>query len=143
MNFYKVGFCFCFMGRIFTGCIYDSFDDMFRVSVMSRHTLDCGRVDDPRITSRSYDLWLPELGPPGEIIVPYLRGEIGWDEYAVLYNEFLGLRSVAGFVEGLAGEAVKRDTILLCKERKGEDCHRNVLAEGCRVYEDGLEVVLL
>lgn len=131
------------MARIFTGCIYDPHDNKFRISVMSRHKLDCGVIDDPKITLDSYDEWMPELGPPGKIIVPYLNGKTGWGEYEVKYNEFLKRDGVVGVVRELARRATEEDIVLLCKERKGENCHRNVLARDCKIYQPSLEIVRL
>ena len=130
------------MVRIFTGCIYDFYNNKTRISVMSRHTLNDGVVNDPNITLESYDEWISEIGPPGEIIVPYVKGEIGWDEYKMGYIKFLR-RNTVDIVENLARRSIEEKIILLCKEKKGENCHRNLLAEECKIYQPSLEIIHL
>ena len=97
---------------------------------MSRHTLDDGKTADARIVPGvSFDLHNPELAAPGRLVGDYVRGKIGWEEYAARYVEFLRSADRRDCVVALARACSARTHTLLCVEESAEFCHRRLLAE--------------
>lgn len=47
--------------------------DWYRISVMSRHTLNDWKTPDERITKECYDEWMPFLAPSGFLVWAYYR----------------------------------------------------------------------
>lgn len=129
---------------LFTKSVYDarSRDDGFRVCVMSRLTEDDGVTPVPLLCAgKSFDAWLPILGPPGRLVGAWYRGEISWGEFERQYQEYVLQENVVPLVKLIAEQARERDISLLCVEPLGEHCHRLTLAECCRGYVPKLEVV--
>jgi len=112
---------------LYTGCIYlpRSKTHGIRASVMSRHTLDDGITQDPRIID--YDEHLVELAPPPKLVGDYYRRGLPWESYEMEYRSFLGKREAMLYL--LAERAHEYDITLLCKEETPEFCHRRILAE--------------
>jgi len=110
----------------------DQENDGLRISVMSRHTLDDGKIKDTRITSSSFDRWFAKLAPPPALVGAYLQGQVTWKEYEAEYKSYLRInKDVSLQVEGLARMTLSRDVTLLCAEETAEHCHRRLLAEEC------------
>jgi len=60
---------------IYTKCILlpSSPDDGWRISVMSRHTLNDGITPDPRIQVYGFNEWLLKVAPPSVLIGDYYK----------------------------------------------------------------------
>ncbi len=116
-------------------------EDGIRISVMSRHTLQDGKTPDKRIVpGKNYDIWVKELGPPGELVGSLYSEKIDWEEYSLKYLGYLGRKDVSGWVEALATDSLVKDITILCIEPSADKCHRRLLAEECQRYEPSLEV---
>ena len=101
---------------------YRKFKGMFRVSI-SRTA-----------PNNSYDLQLTKLAPTAELLQKYKSNTITNDEYTSVYhNQLLRLENdgyIAKFVKALSIlQELKGDVVLLCYEKKGDFCHRHLLAE--------------
>ncbi|MFA4955136.1 MAG: DUF488 domain-containing protein [Patescibacteria group bacterium] len=125
---------------LLTKCIYlsKSAEDGLRVSIMSRHTLANGTTPDLQITSSSYDMHWPELGPPTRLIGKYLRHEIDWPGFEEVFVQFLRT-GAAPHLDRLIHLALTQNVTLLCREKSGVDmidgklaCHRRLVAEECK-----------
>ncbi len=127
---------------LYTKSIFDekSFTDGTRISVMSRHTLQDGVTPDPRITDESYQLWMPKLAPPAELVGGYYKRGLPWADFGSMYLAHLQQRDIAGIVADLAKNSVSENMTLLCVEPRGENCHRLILAEACRAYIPDLRI---
>ncbi len=126
-----------------TKCILHHKEDKdgIRVSVMSRHTLSDGMTPDPRITRKSFDLWLQELAPSPTLIGDYYKRGLPWEEFEQRYKALLSESMKTIAVRALAEHAMIRDITLLCIEDTPEQCHRRLLAEQCKIYEPKLNVI--
>ncbi len=127
---------------LYTKCIFHDAknEDGWRISVMSRHTLNDGKTPDERITQKKYHLWMPELAP--ENVGKYKRREISFNEFKERYVEHLRTPKISKIVRDLAAMAMENDVTILCSEDLMIDpkCHRIFLAKECQRYQKGLKV---
>ncbi len=117
---------------LFTKCIIKEVEprDGYRISVMSRHTLDDGKTPDLRI--KSWDVHYPLLGPSPRLIGEYKRGCMSWAKFARRYRLEIRDSFKLPNVLLLARFAFDNDVTILCIEETAEYCHRRLLAEECR-----------
>jgi uncharacterized protein YeaO (DUF488 family) len=129
-----------------TKCIFDevSKEDGWRISVMSRNTLNDGKTPDTRIVPNvTYNERRIELAPPGIIVGAWHRSQKtkeDWDKFTREYLNHLSQPAPANSLRQLAEMALRRDVTILCVELRGENCHRLILAQKCRDLEPELEV---
>ena len=95
---------------------------MFRVSISRTAPIN------------SYDLQLIKLAPSAELLQKYKGNSITNEEYTSVYhNQLLKLENngyIAKFVKALSTlQELHGDVVLLCYEKKGDFCHRHLLAE--------------
>tara|TARA_Y100000310_G_scaffold314237_1_gene363412 strand:+ start:2129 stop:2524 length:396 start_codon:yes stop_codon:yes gene_type:complete len=123
-----------------TKCILESKEesDGLRISVMSRHTLEDGVTPDLRITSSSYDLRMPSLAPPSQLLRDYYKWGLSWDKFEKKYLEYVNKPWIVNEIKKLASRSLNNDITLLCIEESSEYCHRRLLAEECKKYESSL-----
>ena len=114
--------------------------DGYRISVMSRHTLDDGITPHPNITDSSYDVWFKILAPPDKLIGDYYKRGLPWEQFEQRYLEYLQESKVRIEVENLAQLSIDSVVTILCIEDTPEHCHRRLLAEECKKYRPGLKV---
>ena len=130
-----------------TKCIFEpvSGDDGIRVSVMSRHKMNDGRTNDPRIVPIvSYNIHWQELAPlPDLVRRHYSKGadRIDWKGFAEEYRSYLRQPEQSDSLRSLAELAMRTDVTIMCVEPKGQDCHRLILAEMCRERFPALEIM--
>lgn len=126
-----------------TACIYDQTPKELgeRISVMRRHTEDDGKTPDPLIVKgKSFQRWVPELGAPGWLVAWWYNGNeqqganklARWKIFESDYRNYLRRNDIKGKVEDLAQEALRRDIVILCKEKLPKFCHRSILADVIR-----------
>ena len=101
---------------------YRKFKGMFRVSISRTAPIN------------SYDLQLIKLAPTAELLQKYKSNSITNEEYTSVYhNQLLKLENngyIAKFVKALSTlQELYGDVVLLCYEKKGDFCHRHLLAE--------------
>lgn len=127
-----------------TKCILYPYEvsDGIRVSVMSRHTLNDGITPHPKIDSSSYNVWIPDLGPPARLIGDYYKRGLPWEQFEERYLDYIRNSGVEDFIKNLARRSLHSDITLLCIEPTPEKCHRRLLAEECRLYVPELELKL-
>ena len=116
--------------------------DGYRISVMSRHTLNDGVTPDLRITRDSYDLHLSSLVPPLRLLGDYYKRGLPWVEFERRYFNYLQLPSVWEQVLELAVESMINVFTLLCIEETSEYCHRRLLAEECKRLRPEIELYI-
>jgi uncharacterized protein YeaO (DUF488 family) len=114
--------------------------DGFRISVMSRHTLNDGVTPDERIQPTCFDLHLSELGPSPGLIGRYVRQEIDWPSFAYYYCVEIQEPRKRRLVQFLAHAASHELITILCIEETAKKCHRRLLAEECQRWVHHLEV---
>ena len=119
-----------------------SIEDGYRISIMSRHTLNDGITPDPLITSENYDLWMKELAPPDTVIGAYYKRGLSWKEFEVQYLSFLQQKEVQKLVQKLIQLVKSQDITLLCVEDTPEYCHRRLLAEEIQRLEPDLQIII-
>lgn len=127
---------------LYTKCILlpSSPDDGWRISVMSRHTLNDGITPDPRIQVYGFNEWLLRVAPPDILIGDYYKRGLSWEDFESRYLEHIRQPHVCKLVRGLAHGALVSDITLLCIEDTAEHCHRRLLAEECQKYEPLLKI---
>lgn len=98
---------------------YRKFKGMFRVSI-SRTA-----------PSNSYDLQLTKLAPTAELLQNYKSNFITNEEYTSVYNNQLLRLENDGYIAKVVKDlsTLQEDVVLLCYEKKGDFCHRHLLAE--------------
>ena len=101
---------------------YRKFKGMFRVSISRTAPIN------------SYDLQLTKLAPTADLLQKYKRNSITNEEYTSVYhNQLLKLENdgyITKFVKALSTlQELQGDVVLLCYEKKGDFCHRHLLAE--------------
>ena len=98
---------------------YRKFKGMFRVSI-SRTA-----------PSNSYDLQLTKLAPTAELLQDYKSNFITNEEYTSVYNNQLLRLENDGYIAKVVKDlsTLQEDVVLLCYEKKGDFCHRHLLAE--------------
>ncbi len=119
---------------LFTKCILDekTSQDGFRISVMSRHTLNDGLTPDSRINNQDYDFHLKFLSPSSKLLGAYYKRGLTWNEFENLYFKQTEGMAKSFLIRILAKLALKFDITLMCIEKEPDKCHRRLLAEKCR-----------
>jgi uncharacterized protein YeaO (DUF488 family) len=116
--------------------------DGYRISIMSRHTLNDGITPDHLITNKTFNIWMKDLAPPDLLIGDYYKRGLPWEEFEKRYLEFLHSNERKEKILELI-EMAKRQTItLLCAEDTPEHCHRRLVAEECHKLNPKLAVVI-
>lgn len=114
--------------------------DGTRISVMSRHTLNDGVTPDQRISSESYDLWMPSLAPPTKLLGDYYRRGLSWSEFEKEYLQYIRQPNNQKEIQELAKKSLTSTITLLCIEDFPKQCHRRILAEECKNYQPNLSL---
>ncbi len=127
---------------LFTRCILSRPDlsDGFRISVMSRHTLNDGITQDIRIRPDNYRLHLPMLAPSPKLIGDYYKRGMHWDDFHRRYLDEISQAPKFGWALWLSTRALVGDVTVLCIEESASFCHRRLLAEFCLALEPGLHI---
>ena len=103
--------------------------DGLRISVMSRHTLDDGVTNDPRILPSMYSLHFTSLSPPPQLIGSYLKRGLSWEDYERRYLDHLKSPNAVSDISRIIHFLNNRlNVTLLCIEETPEHCHRRLLA---------------
>ncbi|MGA2967958.1 MAG: DUF488 family protein [Candidatus Levyibacteriota bacterium] len=83
-----------------------------------------------------FDVWVPNLAPPAKLLKAYHDKEISWEKFEKRFAREV-LESKKEHVEILAELTKKHDVTILCWEKKGENCHRLLIAEKIKqLYPD-------
>jgi uncharacterized protein YeaO (DUF488 family) len=125
-----------------TKCILSKkeISDGFRISVMSKHTLNDGITPDVRIDRNSFDDWRVLYAPPLKLIGDYYKRNLSWEIFEEKYN--LYLNSIYNEIKNLVEIAIKEDVTLLCIEESPKRCHRKLLTEKCKLIYPDLEILI-
>lgn len=128
---------------LFTKCIFKprSPEDGFRISVMSRHTLNDGETPDVRITPDSYDAHHVVLAPSPQLLGDYYKRGLIWNEFEKRFRAEIAHPEALNLLRMIAELAHTQNITLLCKEEGPELCHRRILAEECNRLSPSLVVV--
>jgi len=116
--------------------------DGWRLSIMSRHTLDDGTTPDPEIALEMYDEWCPKFAPRPRLIGAYKREEISWEKFEWEFMRYLASPKIQPALCSLARAARQFDITILCVEETPEHCHRRLVAEACKKIDPSLEIVI-
>lgn len=117
-------------------------EDGVRISVMSRHTQNDGKSENPNFYEGIYDDWRLILAPPLTLVGGYHRGEINWEEFEAGYRLHIGKPLIERALEQLTHEANETDVTIMCGEETPEHCHRRLIAERCQLILPSLVVVI-
>lgn len=130
--------------RIYTKSIHKplSNKDGFRISVMSRHTLNDGVTPDPLITGDTFNRWWKTLAPPDQLVVAYYRRNLPWANFERSYLNFLRHEERRLQILEMIKLTSIYDLTLLCVEDNPEQCHRRLLAEECQRLDPNLKIVI-
>lgn len=88
-----------------------------------------------------YDKQLKLLAPPLWLKNDYKEGKISWEDYVPIFKREV-LEKYSGLIKAISYFAMITDITLLCSEKTPEQCHRRLLAEECKKYQPGLEVIV-
>lgn len=116
--------------------------DGYRVSVMSRHTLDNGITPDPLITKESFSLWMKELAPPEKLVGDWYKRNLPWEVFEERYLDFLKNLEQRTKVSELTKMALLKTVTILCVEETPDYCHRRLLAEECKRLNPELSILI-
>lgn len=118
-------------------------EDGYRISVMSRHTLNDGITPDPRITEASFNDWWKTLAPPAKLLGDYYKRGMPFQAFQERYRDFLMNDAAPKMkIKELVWYALKTTTTILCVETSYEQCHRHIIAEECKRLQPDLEVLV-
>jgi uncharacterized protein (DUF488 family) len=82
----------------------------------------------------------PLLAPTEEMLKKY-RADKNWDEYVISFTRLMQERNMSNI---LKQELLDADRIcLLCSEDVPKQCHRRLLAENYKQFDDSIEVIHL
>jgi len=84
----------------------------------------------PRGVKRDrFDLWLKGASPTIDLLKTYRSGSIDWSEFRKRFSKQLNSEVESkSAIKELLGLAKKRKNItLLCYEREGQNCHRQIV----------------
>lgn len=125
-----------------TKCILlpHGFEDGYRISVMSRHTLDDGVTPDLRIAEDAFNDWWRVLAPPLMLIGDYHKRGMLWERFEDRYRDYLLNAAQQQKLKDLSWYANRETITILCIEKTPEQCHRRLIAEECARLWKGLEV---
>lgn len=115
-------------------------DDGYRISVMSRHTLQDGVTPDSRISATSFHAWMKQLAPPEKLIGSYYKRGLSWEEFETSYCEFLRTPQTRTYMLALMREIYRHTVTILCVEESPAQCHRRLLAEECVRMDPAIQV---
>ena len=130
--------------ELYTKCIISPQEpiDFWRVSVMSRHTLNDGVTPDARIIEgETFDEWRREFAPPAMLVGAWYRNELTWEEFERQYFAFLQSEEMKSHVATFAQRCMSEIMTLLCSEKTADQCHRRLLAEELRKYQPDLTII--
>lgn len=68
---------------------------------------------------------LPDLAPTKEILQPYQKGSISWEQYEEMYLNLISKRNIEKYTKP---ETIE-DSCLLCSEHLPHKCHRRLLTD--------------
>lgn len=127
---------------LFTGCILmPSQASCFRVSIMSRHTLNDGVTPDVRLIGAYEEHW-PLLGPSPSLIGSYYKHGLEWDYFKKKYLVEISSGAKSEQVDSLIELAGQRDVVVLCIEAAPWRCHRFLLAQECQRRNSKLPILI-
>lgn len=115
-------------------------EDGYRISVMSRHTLNDGITPDPHITEASFNDWWKALAPPAKLMGDYYKRGMPYPVFSDRYRDFLRNNEQQHYLKQLAWYATKETTTILCVETNVAECHRLVIAGECKRVMPELEI---
>ncbi len=75
-----------------------------------------------------FDIWIPALAPSTKLLKSHHDKKINWKSFEKKFAKEV-LDKQKEYVEIVASVAKKYDVTILCWEKKGEHCHRLLLAE--------------
>lgn len=127
---------------LFTKCIKlnPSKKDGYRISIMSRHTLEDGITPDPEI--KKFKQHWPVLAPTPRLIGDYYKRGLSWEKFEGRFNEFLELEAQQHALQEIIRMAYEGDVTLMCVEKTPEKCHRRLVAEKIKEMEPDLKVII-
>lgn len=109
-----------------TSCILRH-NEGYRISTMSRHTLNDGRTPHPVITTKSYDLWMKEVAPPDALVASWYsknaNNKIDWEHFEKYYRLYLQLPRQQEAIQEIIALAKEKLVTLMCIEEAPEFCH--------------------
>jgi uncharacterized protein YeaO (DUF488 family) len=74
-----------------------------------------------------FDRWDKRLSPSRELVLSYKAGRIGWKKFSLSFLREMKSQDSATAIEDLMSLSKHGDVTLLCYEKEGENCHRQLL----------------
>lgn len=105
--------------------------DGLRICIMRR----------PGETDTDWDLWLPRLSPPTELLDAYKYGGLEWEAFCTRFKKEV-IKKHKKLCVFLAELARTQDVTLLCWEETPDKCHRKLVLEECLRLAPDLETRL-
>ncbi len=86
-----------------------------------------------------FDIWMPTLAPSTKLLKSYHDQKINWKSFEKKFTKEV-LDKQKNYLNILTWIAEKHNVTLLCWEKKGENCHRLLVAERIKKINPGILV---
>lgn len=114
-------------------------DDWYRISIMSRHTLNDWKTPDNRIIEQ-FDVHMKEFWPAPKMVGAYYRWELSRSDFKNAYLTRLSSIELIWAIKFLSSKLVEWNITLLCIEEDPTFCHRKLLAQEFLKYNPWLVI---
>ncbi|PWU79901.1 MAG: hypothetical protein DLM72_14970 [Candidatus Nitrosopolaris wilkensis] len=82
------------------------------------------------IKKNKFDCWIRELSPSGDSLNNYRQGKYNWEEFKIAFlSEMRNNRASLERIHALNVQNQSTVITLLCYEREGEHCHRQIVRD--------------
>lgn len=75
-----------------------------------------------------FDIWIPNLAPSTKLLQEYHDEKIDWGKFSEKYKKEV-FKKQNVYINLISDLAAKQIITILCWEKKGENCHRIILAD--------------
>jgi uncharacterized protein YeaO (DUF488 family) len=86
-----------------------------------------------------FDIWMPNLAPSTKLLKSYHDKKVDWKQFEKKFNKEV-LVGKKEYVDILISLLEKHTVTILCWEKKGENCHRLLVAGKLKELKPKLEI---
>jgi uncharacterized protein YeaO (DUF488 family) len=76
-----------------------------------------------------YNQWFRELSPSGDLLRKYRNSKITWTAFEKAFRKELNSSQAKEVIDRLALYAKTGNVTILCYEREGQKCHRQIVSD--------------
>jgi len=75
-----------------------------------------------------FNLWIRGASPTADLLKKYRKGQISWAEFSKRFRmQLVSLEESKAAIDRIVELSKSADVTLLCYEKEGENCHRNLV----------------